>query len=154
MPRGRPVVPIMLSDDDKSQLLSLANSRALPHGVVQRAQIVLACASGEANSAIAKRLRLTNATVGKWRKRYSESGVDGPRDIQIEDGWITAIEEPGKLPINNWIDATKALVTPGLIDMHAHPAVAGSKYGVDPDRYLLSRGTTTVLSQGDAGAKK
>ena len=46
MPRGRPIEPVVLTDDEKDQLLSLANSRSLPHGVVRRAQIVLACAQG------------------------------------------------------------------------------------------------------------
>jgi putative transposase len=77
MPRGRPVAPIVLNDNEKLQLLSLANSRALPHGLVRRAQIVLACADGEANSSIAKRLKLTNYTVGKWRRRYRELGIEG-----------------------------------------------------------------------------
>lgn len=45
-----------------------------------------------------------------------------------------------------------AIVLPGLVDLHAHPARGGSKYGVDPDEHFLPRGTTTVLSQGDAGA--
>lgn len=77
MPRGRPVAPIVLNDDEKKQLVSLANSRALPHGLVQRAQIVLACADGEANIAIAKRLKLNKATVGKWRQRYRQLGIEG-----------------------------------------------------------------------------
>jgi putative transposase len=80
MPRGRPVTPIILNEEQKVQLQSLANSRSLPHGLVQRAQIVLACATGEANTAIAKRMRLTNVTVGKWRKRYLEYGVEGLHD--------------------------------------------------------------------------
>ena len=50
MPRGRPMEPVVLTDDEESQFLSLANSRSLPHGLVQRAQIVLACARGEANA--------------------------------------------------------------------------------------------------------
>jgi putative transposase len=77
MPRGRPVAPIVLNDEEKSQLLSLAQSRALPHGLVRRAQIVLACADGEANSSIARRLKLTNYTVGKWRRRYRQLGIEG-----------------------------------------------------------------------------
>jgi transposase len=77
MPRGRPVAPIVLSDDEKHQLLSLSNSRALPHGLVRRAQIVLACADGEANSVVAKRMKLSKATVGKWRRRYRELGIEG-----------------------------------------------------------------------------
>jgi dihydroorotase len=45
-----------------------------------------------------------------------------------------------------------ALLIPGLVDLHAHPARGGSKYGICPDRYMLPTGVTTVLSQGDAGA--
>ena len=80
MPRGRPMEPLVLTDDEESQLLSLANSRSLPHGLVQRARIVLACAQGEANTSIARRMRLSNATVGKWRKRYRMQGIEGLHD--------------------------------------------------------------------------
>ena len=80
MPRGRPVVPIVLSDEQKNQLLSIARSRSLPHGLVQRAQIVLDCAQGESNAAIAKRRGLSNVTVGKWRRRYLELGLEGLHD--------------------------------------------------------------------------
>ncbi len=38
-------------------------------------------------------------------------------------------------------------------DIHAHPSRSGSKYGIDPDQEFLLQGTTTVLSQGDAGAE-
>ena len=41
---------------------------------------------------------------------------------------------------------------PDLIDLHAHPANSGSVFGVPPDEHIVSHGTTTVLSQGDAGA--
>ena len=80
MPRGRPMEPVVLTDDEESQLFSLANSRSLPHGLVQRAQIVLACARGEANASIARRMGLSNATVGKWRKRYRMQGIEGLHD--------------------------------------------------------------------------
>lgn len=80
MARGRPIEPLTLNEGEKVQLQSLAQSRCLPHGLVQRAQIVLACAAGETNAAIAKRMRLTNNTVGKWRQRYREHGIDGLHD--------------------------------------------------------------------------
>ena len=76
----RTATPIVLNQDEKSQLLSLAQSRSLPHGLVQRAQIVLACAEGEPGSAIATRLRLNKNTVAKWRKRYLEHGLQGLHD--------------------------------------------------------------------------
>jgi dihydroorotase len=51
------------------------------------------------------------------------------------------------------IDVQNGLLLPGLIDLHAHPAGAGSRFGIDADEYFLKRGATTVLSQGDAGAR-
>ena len=80
MPRGRPAVPIALAEEGKNQLLGIARSRSLPYGVVQRAHIVLACAAGESNSSIAKRLGLTRVTVGKWRLRYHQLGLPGLHD--------------------------------------------------------------------------
>jgi transposase len=47
---------------------------------VQRAQIVLACAAGETNTAISRRMGLTGMTVGKWRRRYQELGLEGLHD--------------------------------------------------------------------------
>jgi len=51
---GRPMPPLVLKDDELQQLQSIANSRFLPHSIVQRAQIVLACGAGETNTSIAK----------------------------------------------------------------------------------------------------
>lgn len=80
MPRGRALPSLKLSKDDRSQLLAIARSRSLPHGIVRRAEIVLASADGETNKAIAKRLKLTQMTVGKWRRRYLEAGIEGLHD--------------------------------------------------------------------------
>ena len=59
---------------------ALAHSRSMPHSIVQRAQIVLACGAGDTNTAIAKRMGLSGMTVGKWRKRYRELGLAGLHD--------------------------------------------------------------------------
>jgi len=80
MPRGRALPELALSDDERSQLLSIARSRSLPHGIVRRAEIVLASADGESNKAIAERLKLNQITVGKWRRRYVEQGIEGLHD--------------------------------------------------------------------------
>ena len=77
---GRPMPPLVLAGDEVQQLQALAHSRSLPHSIVQRAQIVLACGAGESNTAIAKRMGLTGMTVGKWRKRYRELGLEGLHD--------------------------------------------------------------------------
>ncbi len=44
---------------------------------MQRSQIVLACGAGETNTSIANRLGLKGMTVGKWRKRYLDLGLEG-----------------------------------------------------------------------------
>ena len=71
---------LVLSDDEVQQLQALAHSRCLPHSIVQSAQIVLACGWGESNTAIARRMGLTGMTVGKWRKRYRDLGLEGLHD--------------------------------------------------------------------------
>jgi putative transposase len=80
MPRGRALPELSLSDEARSQLLAIARSRSLPHGIVRRAEIVLASAAGEANKAIAQRLKLNQITVGKWRRRYLDHGIEGLHD--------------------------------------------------------------------------
>ncbi len=85
MPRGRFLAPLSLAEDDQAELLTIVNSRSLPHGIVRRAQIVLACAEGESNASIARRLKLSQPTVGKWRRRYLAQGLAGLHD-QLRPG--------------------------------------------------------------------
>ena len=47
---------------------------------MQRAQLDLACEAGETKTDIAKRMELTGITVGMWRKRYLEQGLEGLHD--------------------------------------------------------------------------
>lgn len=80
MKTGRPIAPLVLNEDARRDLETVSQSRSLPHAMVQRAQIVLLAAQGKSNSAIAQRLRLTRPTVGTWRKRYLEHGLEGLHD--------------------------------------------------------------------------
>jgi putative transposase len=81
MARGRPrTFALALSDSERAQLGALANSRALPHGLVRRAQIILRSADGEANSAIARSLGVSLPLVGHWRRRYRDFGLAGLYD--------------------------------------------------------------------------
>lgn len=78
------------------------------------------------------------------------TGRDGPGTVAVHAGRIVAAAPDARArQVLNFPDA---LVVPGLVDFHAHPARGGSKYGICPDRYMLPTGATTVLSQGDAGA--
>lgn len=80
MAMGRPKAELILSEAEQAQLSSIARSRSMPAALTQRAQIVLACAAGDANSIVARRLRVTQATVGRWRRRYVRYRLLGPYD--------------------------------------------------------------------------
>ena len=88
----------------------------------------------------------------------SHRDYDGPGYVAITDGRIVASgpvvgdASSETLAAHQCLDYPGGVLLPGLVDMHAHPAVENSKYGMDPDVHMLPRGTTTVLSQGDAGA--
>src|SRR5207244_10506292 len=77
---GRWKAVVVLSAEQRAQLKSMANWRSLPAGLVARVRIVLLSASGKMNREIARQLGLTNATVGKWRRRFVEQGVAGLHD--------------------------------------------------------------------------
>ena len=48
--------------------------------MAMRARIVLSCGQGMSNSEVARKLHITGATVGKWRERFREFGLDGLLD--------------------------------------------------------------------------
>lgn len=68
-----------LSAEDRAALTELAQQQ--PPGTLRlRGRIVLACAEGLTNTEAAQRLRVSPATVAKWRERYLRRGVAGLRD--------------------------------------------------------------------------
>ena len=80
MRMGRPKIALILTDDERRRLDSLAHrSRSAPH-VARRARIILACAEGSDSKLVARRLHVTPATVGKWRGRFVRQRLDGLYD--------------------------------------------------------------------------
>ena len=82
----------------------------------------------------------------------AETGLDGPGAVAVRGDRIAASGPGVTGAAAQTLDFPDALLLPGLVDMHAHPARGGSRYGVDPDEHFLPRGVTTCMSQGDAGA--
>ncbi len=80
MRTGRPKAELMLSDEERARLQSFARSRSLPAALSARARIVLSSVDGEPDTAIADRLKLTKATVGKWRRQFIERRIAGLYD--------------------------------------------------------------------------
>ena len=80
MRTGRPKVALILTDEERRRLESLAHrSRSAPH-VARRARIILACAAGTDSKVVARRLHVTPATVCKWRGRFVRQRLDGLYD--------------------------------------------------------------------------
>lgn len=77
MRKGRPMPELVLTDEERLILERRARSRTLPQQVVQRAQIVLCCAEGRTNQAVAKEVGVTPQTVGKWRGRFVDERLAG-----------------------------------------------------------------------------
>ena len=77
----------------------------------------------------------------------------GKRDIGIRFGLVEAVEAdiPAARALRV-LDAGGKLVTPGLIDLHAHVFPYGSAIGIPADELVAHQGTTTCVSAGDAGA--
>ena len=132
---------MVLSEDDRAELVCWTRSRTLPAGRVERARIVLAVADGAGTSAVARRVGVSRPTVIKWRDRFLADGVSGLADEErsgrpktIEDAAIIAATlepPPESLGVTHW--STRLLAGQlGIGD--ATVARAWRKYGVKPWR--------------------
>src|SRR3954471_10865165 len=102
--RGRPKAVLELTDAERAQLQSWARRRTSAQALAQRSRIVLACALGASNQAVAAQERVSAATVGKGRARFVRDRLDGlvdeprsgrPRtiaDAQVEDVLVRTLE--------------------------------------------------------------
>lgn len=71
---------LVLSDVERETLERWARRPKSAQALALRCRIVLACAEGGTNTAIAGRLGVTRATVGKWRRRFIDQRLDGLHD--------------------------------------------------------------------------
>jgi transposase len=80
MRTGRPKKPLSLKPADQEKLELLARRPKTAQRLAIRSKIILRAAEGLPNQEIASRLGVTGATVGKWRERYRQQGMDGLAD--------------------------------------------------------------------------
>jgi transposase len=80
---GRPTVQIELSAEERETLQRWARRHSSSQALALRCRIVLACAQGRSNIAVADELGVNKVTVSKWRRRFAadrlEGLVDAPR---------------------------------------------------------------------------
>jgi transposase len=78
MPRtGRPKAVLELTDEEREQLVRWERRRKSSQALAVRSRIVLQCAAGLSNAQVAEAVRVSPATVGKWRSRFCELRLDG-----------------------------------------------------------------------------
>jgi transposase len=71
---------LSLAVEERETLQRWARRPKSAQALAQRSRIVLECASGSANTAVARKLGVTHQTVGKWRQRFVERRLDGLLD--------------------------------------------------------------------------
>ncbi|MBK8763702.1 MAG: IS630 family transposase [Steroidobacteraceae bacterium] len=78
--RGRPKAELVLAQDEREQLQAWALRRKTAQALALRSRIVLSCAQGLTNQAVAAQLQITQQTVSKWRQRFVVQRLDGLLD--------------------------------------------------------------------------
>ncbi|MFE2700884.1 helix-turn-helix domain-containing protein [Streptomyces mirabilis] len=75
-------VEIMLPEAERAELV---RRTGLPHRrSTEKARIILACADGMSNAAVARLVGVQATTVGKWRRAFAAERMAGLEDA----GWI------------------------------------------------------------------
>ena len=77
---GRPMAVLVLSDEERSYLERQARRRRVARSISDRCRMILRCADGLTNKAVAAELGVHEHTVGKWRRRFLKERIEGLSD--------------------------------------------------------------------------
>jgi transposase len=103
---GRRKAELVLTDAEWDQLTRWARRAKTSQALALRARIVLACAGGKGNKAVAAELRTTEHTVARWRGGFTRKRLDGLHDEK----------RPGRPP-SILLDKVEEIVTATLEDL-------------------------------------
>jgi transposase len=115
-------VDVVLEEQEREALERWARRPKSAQALALRCRIVLAAADGEKSKDIAERLGCTRSTVGKWRGRFAERGLDGlhdeprpgkPRQITDEDVERVIVKTLEEKPLDatHWSTRSMAAAT-------------------------------------------
>ena len=77
---GRPMAVLVLSDEERSYLERQVRRRRVARSISDRWRMILHCADGLTNKAVAAELGVHEHTVGKWRRRFLKERIEGLSD--------------------------------------------------------------------------
>lgn len=75
-----PAAKIELSDEERQTLEAYTRRRTTAQALALRARIILRCAEGGESRAIAAEMKISEATVGRWRRRFAKLRLQGLHD--------------------------------------------------------------------------
>ena len=119
---GRPKKPLVLTDEEREKLQQWARRPKTAQRLALRSRIVLGCAEGLSNQAVARRCGTSTHTVGKWRERFRRARLEGlvdeprpgaPREItdaQVEEV-VTRTLESKPPDATHWTTRSMARAT-------------------------------------------
>jgi DNA-binding NarL/FixJ family response regulator len=77
MRTGRPKQALVLTEEERDRLQSMAHSARSQPLLARRARVVLACGDGLDNQTVARKLRASPGMMGKWRARFLKDRLEG-----------------------------------------------------------------------------
>ena len=77
---GRPLAELVVSKDEREQLVRWSRRATSAQSLALRCRIVLACDSGKSNTEVAAECDVSLPTVGKWRQRFIDQRLEGLHD--------------------------------------------------------------------------
>jgi transposase len=92
MPKGK-ATPLTLAPEERGELERLVRRRKTAQDLALRAKVVLRCAEGATNQAVAREAGVCAHTVGKWRERFAEDRLEGLRDAPRSGAPRTVTDE-------------------------------------------------------------
>jgi transposase len=142
MRTGRPKKPLIVTSEERVKLQGWARRPKTAQRLALRSRIVLACAEGFSNQAVAAQCGVSTHTAGKWRERFRTHRLEGladeprpgaPREItdaQVEEV-ITRTLETTPPEATQWSTRSMARAT-----KLSHMAVARIwlAFGLQPHR--------------------
>ncbi len=142
MRTGRPKRPLIVTSEERAKLQEWARRPKTAQRLALRSRLVLACAEGFSNQAVAAQCGVSTHTAGKWRERFRTHRLEGladeprpgaPREItdaQVEEV-ITRTLETTPPEATHWSTRSMARAT-----KLSHMAVARiwQAFGLQPHR--------------------
>lgn len=92
-------------------------------------------------------IRIMNGKILDPALKEAEQG-----EVLIKNGHVMRRKIGEEVDAAQTVDASGCIVTPGLIDYHAHLFFGGTDGGVSADTSLLPMGVTTAVDVGSCGA--